>query len=159
MVQRSDYKGAFLPGFIDHPLRDPINKAFKDTGILYIDHVVGNQTENEMEPTVEWYEKFLDFHRFWSVDDKIMHTEYSALNSIVIADFDEVIKMPVNEPAKGKKKSQIQEYVDYYIGAGVQHIAFRTENIIESITALTVFNLLNKIIPNSSYNRKEELNS
>jgi len=72
-----------------------------------------------MEPTVEWYEKFLSFHRFWSVDDSIMHTDYSALNSIVVADYDEIVKMPINEPAKGKKKSQIQEYVDYYIGAGV----------------------------------------
>lgn len=73
----------------------------------------------DMEPTVKWYEEMLDFHRFWSVDDKIMHTEYSALNSIVVADYDEVIKMPINEPAKGKRKSQIQEYVEYYAGAGV----------------------------------------
>lgn len=60
-----------------------------------------------MEPTANWYEKFLDFHRFWSVDDSILHTDYSALNSVVMADFDEVIKMPINEPAKGKKVSQI----------------------------------------------------
>jgi 4-hydroxyphenylpyruvate dioxygenase len=72
-----------------------------------------------MEPTACWYEKMLDFHRFWSVDDTMMHTEYSALRSIVVADFDELIKMPINEPAPGKRKSQIQEYVDYWGGAGV----------------------------------------
>lgn len=76
------------------------------------------------------------FHRFWSVDDSIMHTDYSALRSIVVADFDENIKMPINEPANGKRKSQIQEYVDYYHGAGVQHIALKTENIIETVQAM-----------------------
>lgn len=171
LIERKDYKGLFLPGFIDHPLRDPINKIMKDTGVLYIDHIVGNQAENDMEPTVEWYEKFLDFHRFWSVDDSIIHTEYSALNSVVVTDFDEVIKMPINEPAKGKKKSQIQEYVDYYIGAGVQHIALRTENIIESITALTergvdflsvpksYYTNLRKIIPELSIEIKEDIDT
>jgi len=171
LVQRGDYKGLFIPGYIDHPLRDPVNKVFKDTGILYIDHVVGNQPDHEMEPTVEWYEKMLDFHRFWSVDDKIMHTEYSALNSIVVADFDENIKMPVNEPAKGKKKSQIQEYVDYYVGSGVQHIALRTENIIEAITALTergvefltipksYYTNLRKVIPELTIEIKEDIDT
>lgn len=72
-----------------------------------------------MEAAANWYEKMLDFHRFWSIDDKMLHTEYSALRSIVIADFDENVKMPINEPAVGKRKSQIQEYVDYYGGAGV----------------------------------------
>jgi len=86
-----------------------------------------------MEPVAKWYETMLDFHRFWSVDDKMMHTEYSALRSVVMADFDEKIKMPINEPAEGKKKSQIQEYCDYYGGPGVQHIALRTENIIETV--------------------------
>lgn len=85
----------------------------------FIDHCVGNQPDLEMEPTAQWYEKMLDFHRFWSVDDSMMHTEYSALRSIVMADFDEVIKMPINEPAPGKRKSQIQEYVEYWGGPGV----------------------------------------
>jgi len=88
-------------------LKEPFNELAAFPELLYIDHIVGNQAEKDMEPTVEWYEKMLDFHRFWSVDDSIMHTEYSALNSIVVADFDEKIKMPINEPAKGKKKSQI----------------------------------------------------
>lgn len=75
----------------------------------------------------------LDFHRFWSVDDTMIHTEYSSLRSIVVADFDETIKMPINEPAVGKRKSQIQEYVDYYAGAGVQHVAMRTNDVIKSV--------------------------
>jgi len=87
----------------------------------------------EMEPVASWYEKMLDFHRFWSVDDTMMHTEYSALRSIVVTDFDENVKMPINEPAPGKKKSQIQEYVDYYAGAGVQHIALRSTDIITTV--------------------------
>lgn len=80
----------------------------------------------------------LNMHRFWSVDDSVMHTDYSALRSVVIADPDEVIKMPINEPANGKRKSQIQEYVDYYGSAGVQHIALNTDNIMESIRLLRV---------------------
>merc|ERR1719158_717301 len=89
-----------------------------------------------MEPAVQWYEQMLDFHRFWSVDDKMMHTEFSALRSTVVADFDENVKMPINEPAEGKRKSQIQEYVEYYGGPGVQHIALRTDDIITSVTRL-----------------------
>jgi len=86
-----------------------------------------------MEPAASWYEKMLDFHRFWSVDDKMIHTNYSSLRSIVVADFDENVKMPINEPANGMRKSQIQEYVDYYAGAGVQHIAMRTEDIVTTV--------------------------
>lgn len=89
-----------------------------------------------MEPTAKWYEEYLQFHRFWSVDDTILHTDYSALNSIVVADFDEVIKMPINEPAKGKRVSQIQEFVDYYAGAGVQHIALNTSDILQAVSEL-----------------------
>lgn len=106
------------------------------TNLEFIDHIVGNQPDMEMEPVAQWYEKMLDFHRFWSVDDSIIHTEYSALRSIVVSDFDEVVKMPINEPANGKRKSQIQEYVDYYAGAGVQHIALNTNDIIASVIAL-----------------------
>ena len=87
-----------------------------------------------MEAASSWYEKMLDFHRFWSIDDKMLHTEYSALRSVVVADFDEKVKMPINEPAEGKRKSQIQEYCDFYGGAGVQHVALITENILEAIT-------------------------
>ena len=86
-----------------------------------------------MESVTQWYEKSLLFHRFWSVDDKQIHTEYSSLRSIVVTNWDETIKMPINEPAPGKRKSQIQEYIDYYGGAGIQHIALNTDNIIEGL--------------------------
>lgn len=132
-VERVDYDGPFLPGFKESEYSDPINDLIEPPNFIRIDHVVGNQPDLEMEPTAEWYEKMLDFHRFWSVDDTMMHTEYSALRSIVVADFDEIIKMPINEPAPGKRKSQIQEYVDYYAGAGVQHIAMNTDDIIATI--------------------------
>jgi len=89
-----------------------------------------------MEPTAQWYEKMLDFHRFWSVDDSIIHTEYSSLRSIVMTDFDENVKLPIHEPASGKRKSPIQEYVEYYGGAGVQHIAMKTNDIITTVQRL-----------------------
>jgi len=111
-----------------------------------------------MEAAASWYEKMLDFHRFWSIDDKMLHTEYSALRSVVVADFDEKIKMPINEPASGKRKSQIQEYVDFYGGAGVQHIALRTEDIISSITRMKARGCQFLTIPASYYdNLKEKL--
>ena len=96
-----------MPGYKEHHLKEPFNKEDNEINIDFIDHVVGNMELGDMVPTVEWYEKMLEFHRFWSVDDSIIHTEYSSLNSIVVADYDENIKMPINEPAKGKKKSQI----------------------------------------------------
>jgi len=111
---------------------------------------------DEMEPATNWYEKFLDFHRFWSVDDTVLHTEYSSLKSIVVADFDEVVKMPINEPALGKRKSQIQEYVDYYGGPGVQHIALNTPNIIHSVEALTARGVSFLKIPNTYYTALRE---
>ena len=111
----------------------------------------------------------LDFHRFWSADDSIIHTEYSSLRSTVICDFDEVIKMPINEPANGKRKSQIQEYVDFYGGAEVQHIAMLTDNIIETIENLrkrwvefltipdTYYENLRKALANSPVQVEEDL--
>lgn len=97
---------------------------------------MGNQKDGEMEAAAQWYEKMLDFHRFWSIDDKMLHTEYSSLRSVVVSDFDENVKMPINEPAEGKRKSQIQEYVDYYGGPGVQHIALRTDSIIDTVSRM-----------------------
>lgn len=129
--------GKFLPGYAPHPHEhDPILGVLPETHLEFVDHVVGNQPDLQMEPAVQWYVKMLSFHRFWSVDDSQMHTEYSALRSVVVTDYDENIKMPINEPAAGKKKSQIQEYVDYYAGAGVQHIALHTHDIIASVTSL-----------------------
>jgi 4-hydroxyphenylpyruvate dioxygenase len=119
----------------------------------FIDHCVGNQPDMEMEPVASWYEKMLDFHRFWSVDDKMIHTEYSSLRSIVVADFDENVKMPINEPALGKRKSQIQEYVEYYGGAGVQHVALNTSDIIKTVTALADRGVEFLTIPDTYYER------
>lgn len=79
-----------------------------DSGLLFIDHVVGNQPDSEMDSAADWYLKNLSFHRYWSIDDTQLHTEFSALRSIVVTNYDETVKMPINEPAEGKKKSQIQ---------------------------------------------------
>ncbi|KAL4705934.1 hypothetical protein ACJJTC_017516 [Scirpophaga incertulas] len=135
LVDRTKYSGPFLPGY-QILNTDPISKYLPKVEINFIDHVVGNQPDNEMESAASWYERCLQFHRFWSVDDKQVCTEYSALRSIVMANWEENVKMPINEPAPGKKKSQIQEYVEYHGGAGVQHIAINTEDIITAIENL-----------------------
>lgn len=136
-IQRTEYKGAFMPGFRAVVGTDPFETFTPPVGLDIIDHVVGNMPDMGMIPTVEWYERVLQFHRFWSVDDSQIHTEYSALRSVVMASPLEGIKMPINEPAMGKKKkSQIQEYVEYYGGSGVQHIALKTPDIITAITHL-----------------------
>ena len=98
-VQRVDYTGPFLPGFMAHPQKEAFNEIIPPTEFEMIDHVVNNQRMGDMEPTVQWYEKVMAFHRFWSVDDSILHTDLSALNSVVMTDFDENVKMPCNEPA------------------------------------------------------------
>lgn len=106
-VERKDFTGVFLPGFRPHHLKEKFNELAPIPKLDFIDHCVGNQPDLEMEPAAAWYEKYLDFHRFWSVDDSMIHTEYSSLRSIVVTDFDENVKMPINEPAPGKRKSQI----------------------------------------------------
>ena len=139
-VQRGGYGGAFLPGYrAVAGGGDPAAGARGlggAVGLERVDHVVGNMPDLGMLPAVEWYERVLSFHRFWSVDDKQMSTEHSALRSIVVADFSERVKMPINEPAAAKRKSQIQEYCDYYAGAGVQHIAMATRDIVTAIARL-----------------------
>ncbi|CAI9535097.1 unnamed protein product, partial [Staurois parvus] len=102
------------------------------------------------------YQKTLLFHRFWSVDDKQLHTEFSALRSIVVANYEETIKMPINEPASGKRKSQIQEYVEYYGGPGVQHIALNTSDIITAITNLKERGMEFMSVPSSYYQTLRE---
>ena len=109
-----------------------------------------------MIEVADWYANYLDFHRFWSVDDKQVHTEYSALRSIVMTDYDRIVKMPLNEPAEGKKKSQIQEYVEYHGGAGVQHIALRTRDIISSIKSLRQRGVKFLTIPKTYYDDLRE---
>ena len=156
-VQREGYTGAFLPNFVEHPFKEPLNKVLEVPDLKFIDHCVGNQPDGEMEAVAQWYENMLDFHRFWSVDDKMIHTNYSSLRSVVMADFDEVVKMPINEPANGKRKSQIQEYVEYYGGPGVQHIAMRTDNIIETVERMKArgVEFLEKI-PDTYYDKIRE---
>lgn len=126
------------------------------TKLDFIDHVVGNQPDLEMESVAAWYERILQFHRFWSVDDSQIFTEYSSLRSIVMANYEEDVKMPINEPANGKKKSQIQEYVDFYGGAGVQHIALNTSDIITSIRNLRARGMEFLTIPDSYYEILQE---
>ena len=132
-VQSEEYRGAYLPGFTG-----PVGLVQKvePVGLNYIDHLVNNMAEGEMESTVEWYNKVFGFHRFWTVDDNDIRTDYSSLKSIVVANENERIKMPVNEPAPGLRKSQIQEYIDYNVDAGVQHLAFRTKDIIATVRKL-----------------------
>jgi 4-hydroxyphenylpyruvate dioxygenase len=138
LISRSSYSGLFLPGFRGIPQSkvDPLQKFLPCVQLEAIDHCVGNQDWGAMEAACEYYERCLSFHRFWSVDDTQISTEFSALNSIVMASPNNVVKMPINEPAPGKKKSQIEEYVDFYSGAGVQHIALRTDNIIAAVSNL-----------------------
>jgi 4-hydroxyphenylpyruvate dioxygenase len=156
-VQRSQYKGAFLPNFSPSPLaNDPLKNILPDTIIQFVDHCVGNQGDLEMLGACELYEKQLQFHRFWSVDDSQIHTEYSSLRSIVMTDYDEMVRMPINEPATGKKRSQIQEYVDYYGGAGVQHIALNTPDIIASIKALRARGAVFLKVPKNYYTTLKE---
>jgi len=121
-VQRDNYNGVFLPGFEVH------------------------------NPVCDFYEKVFGWHRFWSVDDKDINTEFSALRSIVMANDNEKIKLPINEPADGLKKSQIQEFIDYYNSAGVQHIAMSTRDIVETVTKMRAKGVDFLSTPRSYYN-------
>lgn len=131
-VERNEYEGPFLPGY---RVYDTKVKS-TDTGLKFIDHMVGNVGWNEMNKWVEFYAKVMGFAQLVSFDDKDISTEYTALMSKVMSNGNGRIKFPINEPAEGKKKSQIEEYIDFYNGAGVQHIALATNNIIETVTAL-----------------------
>lgn len=131
-VERKNYKGAFMPGF----------KAWKSdynpepVGLKYIDHMVGNVGWGQMNTWVKWYEDVMGFENFLSFDDKQIHTEYSALMSKVMSNGNGRVKFPINEPAKGNKRSQIEEYLDFYEDSGVQHIAVATDDIIKTVAAL-----------------------
>ena len=131
-VERKEYKGPFLPGY------RAIERKNKQgsVGLKYIDHMVGNVGWNEMNKWCEFYAKVMGFAQLISFDDKDISTEYTALMSKVMSNGNGRIKFPINEPAEGKKKSQIEEYIDFYHGAGVQHIAVATDNIIETVSQL-----------------------
>jgi 4-hydroxyphenylpyruvate dioxygenase len=131
-VERKNYNGVFLPGF--RKWESDYNPA--STGLKYIDHMVGNVGWGEMNQWVGWYEKVMGFVNFLTFDDKQITTEYSALMSKVMSNGNGRIKFPINEPAKGIKKSQIEEYLDFYEGPGVQHIAVATDDIIKTVADL-----------------------
>lgn len=131
-VDRSEYNGPFLPGYRtwdSHYQPEP-------TGLKYIDHMVGNVGWGEMNKWVDFYARVMGFAQLISFDDKDISTEYTALMSKVMTNGNGRIKFPINEPAEGKKKSQIEEYIDFYNGAGVQHIAVATDNIVETVSAM-----------------------
>jgi len=131
-VERKNYSGLFMPGF--QKWESDYNPA--PIGLKFVDHMVGNVGWGEMNKWVKWYEDVMGFVNFLSFDDKQIHTEYSALMSKVMSNGNGRIKFPINEPAEGKKRSQIEEYLDFYEGAGVQHIAIATDDIITTVTAL-----------------------
>ncbi|WPQ60088.1 4-hydroxyphenylpyruvate dioxygenase [Chitinophaga sancti] len=131
-VERKNYNGPFLPGYKEW--KTTYNPT--DTGLQYVDHCVGNVGWNEMNTWVDFYEQVMGFRNLLSFDDKDISTEYSALMSKVMSNGNGRVKFPINEPAEGKKKSQIEEYLDFYGGPGVQHVAIATNNIIQTVTDL-----------------------
>jgi 4-hydroxyphenylpyruvate dioxygenase len=132
-VERGAYRGVFLPGFVEVPGPD---RVARPTGLIHIDHMVGNVGWGEMNTWVDFYECVMGFRMFKHFDDEDISTEYSALMSKVMASGNERIRFPINEPAEGRRKSQIEEYLDFYGGPGVQHIAMATDDIITSVTQL-----------------------
>lgn len=131
-VERKNYTGVFLPGYKEW--KSDYNP--EPTGLKYIDHMVGNVGWGEMNTWVKWYEDVMGFVNFLSFDDKQINTEYSALMSKVMSNGNGRIKFPINEPAEGKKKSQIEEYLEFYGGPGIQHIAIATDDIIKTVSQL-----------------------
>jgi 4-hydroxyphenylpyruvate dioxygenase len=132
LVERRNYRGLFMPGFV--AAGSPFTPA--PVGLKYVDHCVGNVELGKMNEWVKFYERVLGFTNILTFDDKTISTEYSALMSKVMANGNGRIKFPINEPAEGKKKSQIDEYLEFYDGPGVQHIAIATDDIIDTVTQL-----------------------
>jgi 4-hydroxyphenylpyruvate dioxygenase len=133
LVERKNYRGIFIPGFAPRE-----NKHFKpaEVGLKYVDHCVGNVELGKMNVWVKFYEEVMGFRNLISFDDEDISTEYSSLMSKVMSNGNEKIKFPINEPASGKKKSQIEEYLDFYGGPGVQHLALATDDILVTVKAL-----------------------
>jgi 4-hydroxyphenylpyruvate dioxygenase len=132
LVERKNYKGLFLPGYVAvEPHFNP-----PSVGLKYVDHCVGNVELGKMNYWVDWYSKVMGFRNLLTFDDKTISTEYSSLMSKVMANGNDRIKFPINEPASGKRKSQIDEYLDFYKGPGVQHMALATDDIIKTVTTL-----------------------
>jgi 4-hydroxyphenylpyruvate dioxygenase len=131
-IERSNYNGLFMPGFVKW--ESAYNPA--ETGLLYVDHCVGNVGWNQMNPWVKFYEDVMGFKNILSFDDNDISTEYSALMSKVMSNGNGYVKFPINEPAEAKKKSQVEEYLDFYNGEGVQHVAIATADIVKTVTEL-----------------------
>lgn len=146
-IERKNYKGAFMPGYIkwDSIYNPP------STGLLYVDHCVGNVGWNQMNRWVNFYEEVMGFKNILSFDDNDISTEYSALMSKVMSNGNGFVKFPINEPAEGKKKSQVEEYLEYYNGEGVQHVAIATSNIIETVKELQKRGIEFLKVPGSYY--------
>ena len=132
-VERRNYRGTFLPGFVPVEGTDTVARP---AGLKYIDHMVGNVGWGAMDTWVNFYRDVMGFRLYQHFDDKDISTEYSALMSKVMANGNDRVKFPINEPAEGKRKSQIEEYLDFYKGPGVQHIAMATGDIIDTVTRL-----------------------
>jgi 4-hydroxyphenylpyruvate dioxygenase len=151
-VQRDSYHGTFMPGYATIEGPDPVARP---VGLLYIDHMVGNVGWGEMNSWVKFYEDVMGFKLYQHFDDNDISTEYSALMSKVMANGNGRIKFPINEPAHGKKKSQIEEYLDFYRGPGVQHIACATENIIDTVRKMRDQGVEFLRVPNAYYDELE----
>ena len=147
-VERKNYKGAFMPGF--RPWSNP-HFAPTDTGLLYVDHCVGNVGWNQMNPWVKFYEEVMGFKNILSFDDEDISTEYSALMSKVMSNGNGFVKFPINEPAEGKKKSQVEEYLEFYEGEGVQHVALATNDIVKTVRELMSRGVEFLKVPNTYY--------
>lgn len=146
-VERNNYKGFFMPGF----RKWESNYNPTSTGLLYVDHCVGNVGWYQMNPWVKFYEEVMGFKNILSFDDNDISTEYSALMSKVMSNGNGFVKFPINEPAEGKKKSQVEEYLDFYNGEGVQHVAIATADIVSTVTELQKRGIEFLNIPTSYY--------
>ena len=131
-IERKNYNGIFMPGYREW--KSDYNPA--ETGLLYVDHCVGNVGWNQMNPWVKFYEEVMGFRNILSFDDNDISTEYSALMSKVMSNGNGFVKFPINEPAEGKKKSQVEEFLDFYEGEGCQHVAMATNDIVHTVTEL-----------------------
>lgn len=131
-IERKNYEGPFMPGYV----KSESTYQPTDCGLLYVDHCVGNVGWNRMNEAVAWYQDVMGFVNILSFDDKQINTEYSALMSKVMSNGNGYSKFPINEPAEGQKKSQVEEYLDFYEGEGVQHIAVATKDIVKTVTEL-----------------------
>ncbi|MBL0309210.1 MAG: 4-hydroxyphenylpyruvate dioxygenase [Bacteroidetes bacterium] len=146
-VERKNYKGAFLPGYQPKKSNFPV----KGVGLKYVDHCVGNVELGKMNEWVKFYEQVMGFKLLITFDDKDISTEYTALMSKVVSNGNGYVKFPINEPANGKKKSQIEEYIEFYHGAGVQHIAVATDDIIATVTELRARGVEFLYVPETYY--------